>query len=195
MEFLTELWLPILASAAAVWIAGAVIWMAMPHHKKDMSALPNEKETIEKIRSLGLPPGNYGIPGGGCDKARMQDPEVQRCWKEGPLGYLSLWKTPPKMGPSMMLTFLVNLVVSVTIAYLAWVTIGGGVPGVIPGVETDPGFSRIFQVVGTAGILAYCFAHIPSALWFGAYKRTIAMNIIDGVVYGCITGAIFAWLW
>lgn len=195
MEFLTQLWLPILVSAVATWIAGAVFWMALPHHKKDMSELPNQKDVIEKIRALGLPPGNYAFPGGGCSKEAMKDPEVQRCWKEGPLGFISLWKTPPKMGPSMIGTFCVNLAVSVTIAYLAWVTIGGGVPGVIPSIETEPGFSRVFQVAGTAGILAYAFSHIPSALWFGAYKRAIVMNIIDGVAYGCITGAVFAWLW
>lgn len=191
MEFVTELWLPILVSAVAVWVAGAVIWMALPHHKKDMAELPNPKEVIEQIRAMGLPPGNYAFPGGGCGKEAMKDPEVQRCWKEGPLGILSLWKTPPKMGPSMIGTFCVNLAVSITIGYLAWVALGSAV------VEGGPRltFLSVFQVTGTAGILAYGFSHIPSALWFGASKRAIAMNIIDGVVYGLITGAIFAWLW
>lgn len=191
MDFLTNLWLPIIVSAAVTWIAGAIVWMALPHHKKDMTDLPNEKQVIETIRSLGLPPGNYGIPGGGCDKARMQDPEVQRCWKEGPLGYISLWKTPPKMGSNMIGSFCVNLAVSITIAYLAWVTLGR--------LTIDGGprltFGAVFQVTGTAGVLAYAFSHIPCSLWFGAYKRTIVMNFIDGVVYGLITGAIFAWLW
>lgn len=191
MEFLTQLWLPILVSAVVTWIAGAVIWMALPHHKKDMTELPNPQETIERIRALGLPPGNYAFPGGGCSKEAMKDPEVQRCWKEGPLGFISLWKTPPKMGPSMIGTFCVNLAVSITIAYLAWVALGGAV------VEGGPRltFMSVFQVTGTAGILAYAFSHVPGSLWFGAYKRAIVMNIIDGVVYGMITGAIFAWLW
>ena len=191
MEFLTNLWLPILVSAVVTWIAGAVIWMALPHHKKDMSELPNQQETIERIRALGLPPGNYAFPGGGCSKEAMKDPEVQRCWKEGPLGFISLWKTPPKMGPSMIGTFCVNLAVSITIAYLAWVALGPVVIASGPRLE----FATVFQVTGTAGVLAYAFSHIPSGLWFGAYKRAILMNIIDGVVYGLITGAIFAWLW
>jgi len=29
--------------------------------------------------------------------------------------------------------------------------------------------------------------------WFGAYKRTIVADIIDGIVYGDVTEAIFAW--
>lgn len=64
MEFLTQLWLPILVSAVATWIAGAVFWMALPHHKKDMKELPNQRDVIEKIRGLGLAPGNYVFPGG-----------------------------------------------------------------------------------------------------------------------------------
>ncbi|MCW5769679.1 MAG: hypothetical protein KIT19_13455 [Phycisphaeraceae bacterium] len=200
MDFLTNLWLPIVASAAATWIAGAAFWMALPHHKKDMTELPDQKETIEKIRALGLPPGNYVFPGGGCSKEAMKDPEVQRCWKEGPLGFISLWKTPPKMGPSMIGTFCVNLAVSITIGYLAWVTIGnthGASLGGVAGIESRPGptFAGIFQITGTAGILAYAFSHIPNGLWFGASRRAILMNIIDGVAYGLITGAIFAWLW
>lgn len=191
MEFLSQLWLPIVVSAVAVWIAGAVIWMAMPHHKKDMLELPNRTEAIEKIRSLGLPPGNYMFPAGGCSKETMKDPEVQRCWKEGPLGYISLWKTPPKMGGNMIGTFCVHVVVSVLVGYLAWVTIGGGAAG-LAGLGAEPGFGRIFQVAGTAGILAYAFSHVPNGLWFGASKRAIAMNIVDGVVYGLIMGAVFA---
>jgi hypothetical protein len=56
-------------------------------------------------------------------------------------------------------------------------------------------FAKVFQVVGTAGILAYSFSFIPNAIWFGAYKRTIVASIIDGIVYGALTGAIFAWRW
>ena len=51
------------------------------------------------------------------------------------------------------------------------------------------------KMAGTAGILAYCFSFIPNALWFGAYKRTIVAGVIDGGVYGLITGAVFGWLW
>ena len=57
------------------------------------------------------------------------------------------------------------------------------------------GGAKVFQVVGAAGILAYSFSFIPSAIWFGAYKRTIVASIIDGIVCGAITGAIFAWRW
>ena len=35
MEFLSELWLPILVSAALVWIVSAIIHMLMPWHKSE----------------------------------------------------------------------------------------------------------------------------------------------------------------
>jgi hypothetical protein len=56
-------------------------------------------------------------------------------------------------------------------------------------------FAKVFQVAVTAGILAYCFSFIPNAVWFGSYQRTIVASFIDGIVYGLITGAIFAWRW
>jgi hypothetical protein len=88
------------------------------------------------------------------------------------------------MGGKMIATFFVYLVVSILVAYLTRVA--------IPGAAS---FGRVFQVAGTAGILAYDFASIPNAIWFGAYRRTILATIFDGVLYGAIIGAIFAWQW
>ena len=35
--------------------------------------------------------------------------------------------------------------------------------------------------VGTAGILAPCFAFIPNGIWFGGYPRTLIADFIDGL--------------
>jgi hypothetical protein len=53
----------------------------------------------------------------------------------------------------------------------------------------------VFRSSATAGVLAHCFSFIPNAVWFGAYKRTLVASLIDGIACGCITGAIFGWLW
>jgi hypothetical protein len=50
-------------------------------------------------------------------------------------------------------------------------------------------------VTGTAAILAHCFAFMPNNIWFGTPKRAILMDVLDGVVYGLITGAVFGALW
>lgn len=180
MEFLTHLWLPILASAAAVWIASAIAWMAVGHHKKDWKGLPNEDAFLDYVRSSGIPPGNYGFPhfAGGCNT-----PEAKAKWERGPLGLLNVWGKM-SMGRNMVLTFIVYLVVSAVIAYLAY-----QVP--MMGVS----FKQTFRFVGTAGVLAYSFAFLPNGIWFQQYPRTMAMNVIDGIVFGLITGLVFAALW
>lgn len=61
MKLLLPLWLPILLSAAAVWIVAAV-WMALPHHKQDFIGLPDEDGFMDYLRKSGIKPGNYGFP-------------------------------------------------------------------------------------------------------------------------------------
>jgi hypothetical protein len=183
MELLIPLWLPILLSAVIVWIISAVVWMALPHHKRDFIALPDEDSFMDAVRKSGIKPGNYIFPDFRDSKA-MKSEKMQKALSEGPVGHLSVWQTPLTMGSKMVATFVVYLVVSTLIAYLTRVALPGAAP-----------FAKVFQVAATAGILAYCFAFIPNAVWFGSYKRTIAANIVDGIVYGLITGAIFAWRW
>ncbi len=183
MEFLTSLWLPILLAAAAVWVLSAIVWMALPHHKRDFIALPDEESFIEQVRRSGIRPGNYVFPDF-RDHNAMKSEKTQKALNEGPVGHLSVWPTPVTMGGKMVSTFVVYLVVSALIAYLARTALPG-----------EASFSKVFQIAGTAGVLAYSFAFIPNAVWFGAYRRTIVASVVDGVVYGLVTGALFAWLW
>ncbi|MGH7242992.1 MAG: hypothetical protein ACREJD_06195 [Phycisphaerales bacterium] len=185
MELLLSLWLPIVLSAAAVWIVSTIFGMPFLHHKNDWIGLSpaDEDSLMEGIRSRGIKPGNYLFPDFRTREA-MESEKVSKALQEGPVGHLSIWQPPLTMGGKLAGTFVVYLVASALIAYLASV--------VLPRAAE---FAKVFQVVGTAGILAYSFSFIPNALWFGAYKRTILISIVDGVVYGVITGAIFAWRW
>ncbi len=181
MEFLTNLWLPIVAAAAAVWVASALAWMLVGHHSKDSIALPDEDGTLRKLE--GIPAGNYTFPHP-VDRKQCRDPEFIKKWERGPAGLLTIY---PKvsMGKNMVLTLLTYVVVSTLIGYVAW-----QVQGSLGGDKV-----KIFQVVGTMGVLSYAFAFIPNQIWFGAYPRAIAMCVIDGVVYGLVTGGVFALLW
>lgn len=87
-------------------------------------------------------------------------------------------------GKNLGLTFVFYLVTAVFVGYL-------GTLALKPGA----GFSKVFQVTGTAAILAHCFAFMPNNIWFGTPKRAILMDVLDGVVYGLITGAVFGALW
>jgi hypothetical protein len=183
MEFLTTLWLPVLLSAAAIWVISTIVGMALPHHKQDWIGIPDEDGFMDYIRRSGIKPGNYLFPDFRSREA-LKSEKVEKALKEGPVGHLSVWQTPVTMGGKMGATFIVYLVVSTLIAYLTRVALPGAAD-----------FARVFQIAGTAGILAYCFSFIPNAVWFGAYKRTIIASVIDGIFFGLITGAIFAWRW
>jgi hypothetical protein len=183
MDFLAHLWLPILASAIAVFFASFLFWAVLPFHKKDFKSLPDEPGFAGFIRSSGLAPGSYAFPN--CtSNAQKKDPEFQKRWKEGPSGMLNVWPTNMSMGRNMVLTFLVYLAVGIVIAYLAHMVL-------LPGAS----FKSVLRITGTAGILAYAFAFIPNAIWFCQPRGMLVRNIAEGVAYGLITGAIFAALW
>ncbi len=185
MDFLAALWLPILLSAAAVWIASAIGWMVVGHHHNDWKPMPNEEQFSNALRTLAVPPGNYGFPHAEDCKKAMKDPAFQNRWKSGPTGLIMIWNTNVSMGKCMVLTMLVYIGISTLIAYLGW--------NALP--HAGAGFLKAFQILGTAGVLAYAFAHIPGCIWFQSYPRTIVLSMIDGIIYGLITGAVFAALW
>lgn len=180
MEFLTALWLPIVLSSIALFIASAVAWMFMPHHKGDYAKLSNEDQFMGQIREAKIPVGRYMFPNMGSHK-NANDPEMKRKCSEGPVGTLTILGNV-NMGANMACTFVFFLIASACLAYLLWL--------VIPGSDTS--FFRLFRIAGTAGILTYTASAIPNDIWF---KRPTWTNVIDGIVYGLITGAIFAALW
>lgn len=197
MDFLTHLWLPIVVSTAAVWMASFLAWMVVGHHKNDWKEVPNEHEFIETVKRMGISPGSYGFPDfRRC--AGMSKEQKHAKWEEmqkSPMGLLRVWGRI-SMGRNMLLTALVYLAVSVLIAYLGWNALphGGMSVGELA-VSVRPNFAKVMQVLGTAGILAYCFAGLPNDIWFQRSGREVLTSLIDGVVFGLITGAVFGWLW
>jgi hypothetical protein len=180
---LNALWLPILLSAVGVWFASFLIWAISPLHKKDWKGLPDENAFAAAIKGLAIPPGNYGFPHAADNKA-CRDPEFKKKWTEGPAGMLSVWPTKTAMGPKMLLTFIVYILMGVFIAYI-------GSLALMPGADQK----SVFRLVGAAGILGYCFSFLPNAIWFNHTPRAIVQCVIDGVIYGLITAAVFAFMW
>lgn len=196
MEGLMDLWLPILVSAVAVWVASALAWMLLPHHRGDFRQLPNEDGVMDAVRRLSIPPGLYFFPHmKECNKAKM-DPVAKEKFERGPHGLLQVWSPDAfgKMGRNMLLSFVHYVIVGVFIAYLAMQALprGTDVAGII---STRPDFLAIFRFTGTAGIMAYTLAQIPKDIWFGTPTRNILSCLVDGIAFGLITGAIFGWLW
>ena len=180
MVDLSDLWLPILLSSVALFFASFLAWTVLPHHKRDWLRLPDQEKFSGAIRGLASPPGNYCFPHA-RDNQEMGSPEFQEKMKQGPAGTIQIWGGAPSMGKNLVFQFLFFLNVSFYLAYLA--TLG-------PKIDAD--FMTVFRFVGTAGILAYSVASVPSAIWF---KTKLHGYLLDGIAYGLITGAIFAACW
>lgn len=180
MVELSSLWLPILLSAIALFFASFLAWMVLPHHKGDWNPLPEEDAFMSSARGLQLKPGNYCFPHA-CDSKTMGSPEFIEKQKQGPTGTLQIWDGPPSMGRNLICQFLYFAAVSFCLAYLATI-----------GVPPRPKFMDVFRFVGTAGILAYTAATVPSTIWF---RWKLWGYLIDGIAYGLITGIIFAICW
>ncbi|MFG0329937.1 MAG: hypothetical protein ACF8PN_08570 [Phycisphaerales bacterium] len=183
MDMLIDLWLPILVSAVAIFILSFVAWVVMPHHKTEWVKLPDEERFKEAIRGMNIPPGNYIFPG--CAKGEDMNSEAfKERYSAGPWGTLMVWRGQPSMGRNLALSFLVYFIISVFVGYV-------GVLGAEPGM----GFSEVFQITGTAAIMAYTFGALPGMIWFGATAKSFINHFADCIVYGAVTGAIFGWLW
>ena len=83
MVSLTALWLPIVLSAVAVFVASSVIHMLLGYHASDFRGLPSEEKVSDAVRAAGVGPGTYMFPHCADHKA-MQSPEHIEKMKRGP---------------------------------------------------------------------------------------------------------------
>lgn len=182
MTPLMDLWLPILVSAVVVFFASFVAWMVLPHHKPDFQNLRDEGSFLKMMKDAGIGPGVYLFPG--CDPKSLKTEEGKARYQTGPWGVLMMHKGPAKFGRNLALVLGFYLVVGVFVAYLSHLARA-------PGAD----FMGVMRVAGTAGIAAYCLGGIPHGLFFGRTPRAMAVDCLDGIVFGVLTGVVFAWLW
>lgn len=187
MEFLTQLWLPVLVAAVLVFVASSVIHMALPIHKKDYAKLPNEDRALEGLRAAGVQRGHYVFP----YAASMQEwgsPEHVEKMNRGPVGFMTVLPNGPiAMGKQLVSWFLYCVVSSVFVAYVAGFTIAAGAPA--------PSGALVFRLAGTVGFLAYGLGAVIDSIWKGQAWSTSFKFVFDGLVYALVTGGAFAWLW
>jgi hypothetical protein len=179
---LSFLWLPILLSAIAVFIVSALIWNVVQWHNSDWRKLPDEDAARKALR--GAAPGEYLVPHAANNKAR-QDSEWQQKFKEGPAVMLSVMPHGSMaMGKTLIQWFVYCLIISLLVAYVGSATLQAG---------TD--YLKVFQVTGTAAILAYSGHAAMGPIWFGYTWSRGMKEIADGMLYGLVTAGIFGWLW
>ena len=180
---IADLWMPIVLSAVIVFVASSLAWMVLPHHKKDIQALPDESALTDHLTSLNVPPGTYMWPY--CEHGSdMKSEAFMARFQAGPWGNMTVLKNKPNFLRNLVLTFLLYLAVSVFVAY-------------ITGQARPPGsdYMSVFQVAGATAILGYCAGGIPHAIFFSRPIRFVGTELIDGIVYGLLTAGTFAWLW
>ena len=181
---LASLWLPILISAVIIFFAAYVAWSVLPHHRSDWVKIPNDRQLLLTLRVLGLARGQYFFPAAMTPEGRKQDPDPAKTLAEGPVGSLVIWPGAPNLGTSLASYFVYTLGVSFMVAYIAYATIA-------PGAD----YLHVFRVTGTVAVLAYSAAEIPKSIWFGHTWSSTWKSVIDGLVYGLLTGGVFGWLW
>jgi len=184
MEFLTDLWLPIVLSAVFVFVASSILHMVIPIHKGDFKKLPGEEKLLAEMRAQGIERAEYLFP---CPSSMkdMATPEMLAKYKQGPVGFMTVVPSgEPGMGKQLTQWFVYSILISVFTAYVARLALGDGVP-----------YLAVFRITGTVAILAYAAGHISNSIWKGVPWTTTLKFVFDGVVYGLLTAGTFGWLW
>jgi hypothetical protein len=183
MQFVADLWLPILLSGVAVFILSAISHAALPFHQKEWGKLSNEDAALDVIRAGVSGPGLYSAPSAADGAAKS--PDVQAKMARGPIAFITVLPPGmPNMGKMMGLSLVYNIIVSVFIAYIASHTIAAGAE-----------YLTVFRVTGTVAFMAYALSSAPDSIWFGKPWSSYVLMLIDALVYALVVGGIFGWRW
>ena len=176
-----DLWMPTVASAAVSFVASGIIWMIIKWHNRDYRPTADEEAVRASLR--GLQPGFYLVPY--CmDPGDFKQPAVQQKYKDGPLAYITVAPNGiPTMAPKLVAAFFYFLFVSVLCAYFVSRTAA-------PGAD----YLAVFRIAGTTAFIAHGVALIPESIWFGRPWSMTFKNVVDGLIYGLLTGGVFGWL-
>lgn len=183
MVCLSTLWLPILLSAVAVFVVSSIIHTVLPYHRSDYQKLPDEEKVTAAIRAAGVGRGLYHFPY--CIHKDMKSPAMIEKFKQGPIGLLTIFPSgPPALQKCLGMWFVFCVIVSILVAYLTGRTLSPGAAHM-----------AVFRVASTAGFLAYGVGNLSQSIWRGQPWSVTIKELIDGLIYGVVTGGILAWLW
>jgi len=185
MDFVGQLWLPIVVSAVIVFVVSALMWTVMPHHKKEWAGLKEEAGILEALRKSAPAPGLYMFPWTDDPKERQSDAMKKR-YSEGPTGMLTVIDGAAmlNMGPMMVKSVIFYLVVAFFAAYVAHHALPVGAD-----------YLKVFQIVGSVGFMAFAFGSVPESIWFGRPWSSWLLQAVDSLIYALLMAGTFGWLW
>jgi hypothetical protein len=183
MTHVTALWLPILLSAILVFVVSSIIHMAPLWHKNDYPKLPDEEKTMDALRPLNIPAGDYMMPR--CTSMEeMKSPEFMEKMKRGPVVVMTVMPPPNGMASNLGQWFAFVVVVSFAVACLA----AGALP---PGSS----YPKVFHLVAVGSFMAYAMAIWPMSIWYHRAWSSALKGTLDGVIFALLTAGVFGWLW
>ena len=184
MPTLVQLWLPILLSGVLVFVASSVIHMVIKYHNVDYQKLANEVDVRAALRIGGVLPGQYVFPH--CtDPKEAQSPEVAARFAEGPVGLM--WIKPngfPALGKMLGTWIAYCIGIAFLTAYVATIVLPKGAPAM-----------TVLRALSAVAFLGFAGAKPADTIWKGKPRSCLAKDMVDGLVYALVTGAVFAWLW
>ena len=184
MDFIHQLWQPILLATFLCFVMSAIVWMFAPHHKKEWQAPPNQDGVMDLLRKGNVEAGGYLFPyGDRSDKAAFA--EAMKKFAEGPAGVMYVFpKGAMNMGKMLGQQFVFFLFVNFMLAYV----------GHHGGLDGQP-YLRVFQVIGAMAFMIYAVGPAPESIWFARPWKSFFLGAVDGLLYACVTAGAFGWLW
>lgn len=179
-----SLWLPVVASAVAVWLVSAVLHMVLKYHRADYKQLADEAGLAPALRKAAPAPGVYVMPY--CaEMSQMKDPAFQKKYEEGPVALITVMRSAmPNMGKSLGQWFLFCFLVSFTVGYVARHALG---------FDTD--LLTVMRITGTVAFVGYGYGRFQDSIWHGIPWSNSLRGLVDAAVYALVTGLVFRFLW
>lgn len=179
-----SLWIPVVVSTVAVFVASSIVHMALRYHRADIKALPDEEAVRDALAKQKTVPGVYYLPY--ClDSKQMNEPAMKEKFAKGPVAMITLVPSgTPSMGRHLLEWLGLVFVVSFTAAYVARHTLAPGAPGML-----------VMRVTGAIAFGCYGVSHISDSIWKAQPWGNTARALLDAVIYAIVTGATFRLLW
>jgi hypothetical protein len=179
-----DLWLPILVSAAVVFVISSIIHMFLPYHRSDLKQVPRETEVMDALGEFSIPPGDYFMPRASNSQEMRSEAFVEKM-RKGPVVTMTVMQNgPPAMGGSLVQWFLYCILVGIFAAYIA-------------GRALEPGamYLSVFRFAGCTAFVGYSLALLQTSIWFKKAWSSTLKSVFDGLVYAAFTAGVFGWLW
>ncbi|HET6372955.1 MAG TPA: hypothetical protein VFG76_06595 [Candidatus Polarisedimenticolia bacterium] len=179
-----SLWLPVIVSAAVVFVASSILHMALKYHKADIKRLPNEDNVRDALGKGSPSPGLYFTPYCPGHK-EMKEPATIARFEKGPVAVVTVMPNgAPKMGKLLGLWFGFSLLVSFVTGYVARHTLHYGDDGML-----------VMRITCTVAFAGYGLSHVSDSIWKGQPWGNTARALLDAAIYSVLTGLTFRLMW